>query len=93
MAVKCLQRNLRVLRAVATWSWWKLFCKVRPLLDVNMDNERVRAKEVQSYIRSVRSHCHFCSYVWIIMLTPEYKTDKNKYFQPNVIGMILYKQA
>uniref|UniRef100_A0A3Q3GHY2 Myosin XVIIIB n=1 Tax=Kryptolebias marmoratus TaxID=37003 RepID=A0A3Q3GHY2_KRYMA len=45
MAVKCLQRNLRVLRVVATWSWWKLFCKVRPLLDVNMDNERLRAKE------------------------------------------------
>ncbi|XP_013876026.1 unconventional myosin-XVIIIb isoform X2 [Austrofundulus limnaeus] len=45
MAVSCLQRNLRALRAVATWSWWKLFCKVRPLLDVNMDNERLRAKE------------------------------------------------
>ncbi|XP_037548617.1 unconventional myosin-XVIIIb isoform X2 [Nematolebias whitei] len=45
MAVKCLQRNLRVLRAVSTWSWWKLFCKVRPLLDVNVDNERLRAKE------------------------------------------------
>uniref|UniRef100_A0A3Q3QBG7 Myosin motor domain-containing protein n=1 Tax=Monopterus albus TaxID=43700 RepID=A0A3Q3QBG7_MONAL len=45
MAVRCLQRNLRALRAVATWSWWKLFCRVRPLLDVNMDNERLRAKE------------------------------------------------
>ncbi|KAM4527204.1 unconventional myosin-XVIIIb isoform 2-T2 [Odontesthes bonariensis] len=45
MAVRCLQSNLRALRVVASWSWWKLFCRVRPLLDVNMDNERLRAKE------------------------------------------------
>ncbi|XP_034458601.1 unconventional myosin-XVIIIb-like isoform X1 [Hippoglossus hippoglossus] len=45
MAVSCLQSNLRVLRVVSTWSWWKLFCRIRPLLDVNMDNERIRAKE------------------------------------------------
>eukprot|EP00066_Takifugu_rubripes_P013892 XP_011603158.1 PREDICTED: unconventional myosin-XVIIIb [Takifugu rubripes] len=45
MAVSCLQRNLRALRVVSKWSWWKLFCRVRPLLDVNMDNERLRAKE------------------------------------------------
>ncbi|XP_026028449.1 unconventional myosin-XVIIIb isoform X2 [Astatotilapia calliptera] len=45
MALSCLQRNLRALRVVSKWSWWKLFCSVRPLLDVNMDNERLRAKE------------------------------------------------
>ncbi|KAF7650042.1 hypothetical protein LDENG_00131310 [Lucifuga dentata] len=45
MAVSCLQRNLRALRVVSKWSWWKLFCRVRPLLDVNMDNQRLRAKE------------------------------------------------
>ena len=46
MAVRCLQRNLRALKLVSRWSWWKLFCKIRPLLDVNMDNERFRTKEV-----------------------------------------------
>ncbi|KAM9841620.1 unconventional myosin-XVIIIb [Aulostomus maculatus] len=45
MAVSCLQRNLRALSAVDKWSWWKLFCQVRPLLDVNMDNEKLRARE------------------------------------------------
>uniref|UniRef100_A0A3Q3LZS0 Myosin motor domain-containing protein n=1 Tax=Labrus bergylta TaxID=56723 RepID=A0A3Q3LZS0_9LABR len=45
MAVRCLQSNLRALRVAAKWSWWKLFCKVRPQLNVNMDNERLRAKE------------------------------------------------
>ncbi|KAK7929716.1 hypothetical protein WMY93_006111 [Mugilogobius chulae] len=45
MAVCCLQRNLRALRTVSKWRWWKLFCRIRPMLDVNMDNERLRAKE------------------------------------------------
>ncbi|CAJ1069974.1 unconventional myosin-XVIIIb [Xyrichtys novacula] len=45
MAVRCLQRNIRAMRVAARWSWWKLFSKVRPQLNVNMDNERLRAKE------------------------------------------------
>ncbi|KAG7277808.1 hypothetical protein CRUP_026109, partial [Coryphaenoides rupestris] len=45
MAVSCVQRNLRALRGVSRWCWWKLFCRVRPLLNVNMDNQRLRAKE------------------------------------------------
>ncbi|ROL54073.1 Unconventional myosin-XVIIIb [Anabarilius grahami] len=45
MAVCCIQRNLRVLTAVTRWSWWKLLCRVRPLLDVNMDDQRLRSKE------------------------------------------------
>ncbi|XP_030625348.1 unconventional myosin-XVIIIb [Chanos chanos] len=45
MAVRCVQRNLRTLTAVASWGWWKLLCRVRPLLDVNRDDQRLRAKE------------------------------------------------
>ncbi|XP_016343496.1 unconventional myosin-XVIIIb-like, partial [Sinocyclocheilus anshuiensis] len=45
MAVSCIQRNVRVLTAVARWSWWKVLCRVRPLLDVNMDDQRLRSKE------------------------------------------------
>lgn len=56
MAVSCLQRNLRALRLVAKWSWWKLFCRIRPLLDVNMDNERLRAKEVPVLIYIHQNH-------------------------------------
>lgn len=57
MAVRCLQRNLRALRFVSKWSWWKLFCRVRPLLDVNMDNERLRAKEVHTNTHTQRQKC------------------------------------
>ncbi|KAJ8400053.1 hypothetical protein AAFF_G00400920 [Aldrovandia affinis] len=45
MAVRCVQRNVRTLSAVRKWSWWRLLCKVRPLLDVNIDDQRFRAKE------------------------------------------------
>uniref|UniRef100_A0AAY4B1S9 Myosin motor domain-containing protein n=1 Tax=Denticeps clupeoides TaxID=299321 RepID=A0AAY4B1S9_9TELE len=45
MAVRCIQRNLRSLTEVRSWSWWRLLCKVRPLLDVNIDDLKFRAKE------------------------------------------------
>uniref|UniRef100_A0A4W5MHR5 Myosin motor domain-containing protein n=1 Tax=Hucho hucho TaxID=62062 RepID=A0A4W5MHR5_9TELE len=46
MTVRCFQSNISTLKRVAKWSWWKLLCRVRPLLDVNMDDQRLRAKEV-----------------------------------------------
>ncbi|XP_072570134.1 unconventional myosin-XVIIIb isoform X2 [Paramormyrops kingsleyae] len=45
MAVRCVQRNVRALSTVRPWSWWKLLCRVRPLLDINIDDQRFRAKE------------------------------------------------
>lgn len=45
MAVSCIQRTVRVLTAVAPWSWWKLLCRVRPLLDVHMNDQRLRSEE------------------------------------------------
>ncbi|XP_053542662.1 unconventional myosin-XVIIIb isoform X2 [Ictalurus punctatus] len=45
MAVRCIQRNVRVLDRVASWSWWKLLCRMRLLLDVNIDEHKIRAKE------------------------------------------------
>ncbi|XP_048876504.1 LOW QUALITY PROTEIN: unconventional myosin-XVIIIb-like [Brienomyrus brachyistius] len=45
MAIRCVQRNLRASSTVHNWSWWKLLCRVRPLLDINIDDQRFRAKE------------------------------------------------
>uniref|UniRef100_A0A8C2BHU1 Myosin motor domain-containing protein n=1 Tax=Cyprinus carpio TaxID=7962 RepID=A0A8C2BHU1_CYPCA len=55
MAVSCIQRNVRVLTAVAHWSWWKLLCRVRPLLDVNMDDQR----ELQLQLECVQTEVEF----------------------------------
>lgn len=65
MAVRCLQRNLRVLHRVSEWSWWKLFCRVRPLLDVNMDNERLRAKEVYAYTHTHTQEKRTYTSLWL----------------------------
>uniref|UniRef100_A0AAY4B364 Myosin motor domain-containing protein n=1 Tax=Denticeps clupeoides TaxID=299321 RepID=A0AAY4B364_9TELE len=54
MAVRCIQRNLRSLTEVRSWSWWRLLCKVRPLLDVNIDDLKFRAKEVEGLISALR---------------------------------------
>ncbi|MBN3306909.1 MY18B protein, partial [Amia calva] len=45
LAVCCVQRNVRMLYTVRQWGWWKLLCRVRPLLDVNIDDHRYRVKE------------------------------------------------
>ena len=44
MAIKCLQRNIRKYMAVKNWSWWKLFTKVLPVLDVHRTEEELKSK-------------------------------------------------
>uniref|UniRef100_A0A8C1GU29 Myosin motor domain-containing protein n=1 Tax=Cyprinus carpio TaxID=7962 RepID=A0A8C1GU29_CYPCA len=53
--LSCIQRNVRVLTAVAHWSWWKLLCRVRPLLDVNMDDQR----ELQLQLECAQTEVEF----------------------------------
>ncbi|NXD83300.1 MY18B protein, partial [Halcyon senegalensis] len=45
LAVRCIQKNLVVFQAVRHWSWWQLLSRVRPLLSVNLVEEKLRAKE------------------------------------------------
>ncbi|XP_039627666.1 unconventional myosin-XVIIIb-like isoform X2 [Polypterus senegalus] len=45
LAVRCIQKNLRKHESVKSWAWWRLLCRVRPLLDVNIEDEKFRAKE------------------------------------------------
>nr|XP_005999509.2 PREDICTED: unconventional myosin-XVIIIb isoform X1 [Latimeria chalumnae] len=45
MAIRCIQKNLAKYQTVKDWPWWQLLCKVRPMLDVNITDEKLRAKE------------------------------------------------
>ncbi|KAK6476370.1 unconventional myosin-XVIIIb-like [Huso huso] len=45
LALRCIQKNLRKLAGVRGWSWWRLLCGVRPLLDINIEDHKFRAKE------------------------------------------------
>lgn len=44
-AVQLLQRNIRLFLRLRTWSWWKLFSQVRPLLGVTRSENRIEELE------------------------------------------------
>ncbi|XP_043924418.1 unconventional myosin-XVIIIb isoform X2 [Protopterus annectens] len=45
MAIRCIKKNLTKFLLLKDWSWWKVLCALRPLLDINIADERLRAKE------------------------------------------------
>ncbi|XP_053325374.1 unconventional myosin-XVIIIb [Spea bombifrons] len=45
VALKCIQKNMRKFYCIRDWLWWKLMCHVRPMLTVNVDEEKFRVKE------------------------------------------------
>ncbi|XP_074642928.1 unconventional myosin-XVIIIa-like isoform X2 [Tubulanus polymorphus] len=47
LAVSCIQRNVRKFMAIRTWTWWRLYTKVQPLLDVHRTEEELKNKDVE----------------------------------------------
>ncbi|XP_061627681.1 myosin-9a [Phyllopteryx taeniolatus] len=45
MAMKVIQRNLSAYLKLRNWQWWRLFTKVKPLLQVTRQEEEMVAKE------------------------------------------------
>ncbi|XP_065659055.1 myosin-10 [Hydra vulgaris] len=44
-AIRVIQRNGRSWMKLRNWQWWRLFTKVKPLLNVTRHDEELRAKE------------------------------------------------
>ena len=44
-AIKIIQRNARIYVVLREWSWWKLYSKVKPLLNVSRTDEELRRIE------------------------------------------------
>ena len=45
LALSCIQRNLKAYIDMRNWGWWKLFCKIKPLLkDAKKAEEEAKAK-------------------------------------------------
>ncbi|XP_014238086.1 unconventional myosin-XVIIIa isoform X3 [Trichogramma pretiosum] len=44
LAVRCIQRNVRKLMSVREWSWWRLYVKVAPLLNVHRTEDQLKAR-------------------------------------------------
>lgn len=42
LAVRCIQRNVRIFLSVRDWPWWRLLVRVSPLLNVNRTEELLK---------------------------------------------------
>ncbi|KAK2165919.1 hypothetical protein LSH36_44g06061 [Paralvinella palmiformis] len=47
LAVSCIQRNVRKFMAIRNWSWWRLYTKIQPLLDVHRTEDELRNKDIE----------------------------------------------
>ncbi|KAK3084703.1 hypothetical protein FSP39_017720 [Pinctada imbricata] len=47
IAISCIQKNVRKLMLIKDWTWWKLFTKVQPLLDVHRTEEELKSREIE----------------------------------------------
>ncbi|KAI9343887.1 myosin heavy chain [Zopfochytrium polystomum] len=46
-AIKIIQKNARIYVTLREWSWWKLYTKVKPLLNATRVDEELRRKDEQ----------------------------------------------
>lgn len=52
-AIRVIQRNGRALMKIRNWKWWRLFTKIKPLLQVTRQDEELTQK--QEEIRRMKS--------------------------------------
>ncbi|XP_078410574.1 unconventional myosin-XVIIIb-like [Cetorhinus maximus] len=45
LALCCIQKNIKKYWMIRQWQWWQLMSSVRPMLNINMVDENLRAKE------------------------------------------------
>ncbi|BFZ18652.1 hypothetical protein BsWGS_21691 [Bradybaena similaris] len=46
-ALRCIQRNVRKYLQIREWEWWKLYTKVKPILNVHRTEEELKEKEAE----------------------------------------------
>jgi myosin protein heavy chain len=44
-AIRVIQRNGRALMKIRNWAWWRLFTKIKPLLQVTRQDEELNQKQ------------------------------------------------
>ncbi|XP_052268489.1 unconventional myosin-XVIIIa-like isoform X2 [Dreissena polymorpha] len=47
VAISCIQKNVRKFYQIRDWDWWKLYVKVKPLLNVHRTEEELHEKELE----------------------------------------------
>ena len=65
-AIRIIQRNCAAYLKLRNWQWWRLFTKVKPLLQVTNNEEKLNAKENElkqvkflSLMKHIRAKTHW----------------------------------
>ena len=58
--MQCIQRNVVKFRTIEQWPWWRLFTKVKPLLNVHRTEEELQLKEVNAPSTLFTSYVNVC---------------------------------
>ncbi|KAF6019499.1 hypothetical protein EB796_022191 [Bugula neritina] len=48
-AMRCIQKNIRINFKLEDWQWWKLYTKIKPLVNVQQTEETLKAKEAELF--------------------------------------------
>ena len=62
-AIRVIQRNGRSWLKLRNWQWWRLFTKVKPLLNVSRQEDELRAKE-EEYKKVLMTSLFFIELFW-----------------------------
>lgn len=54
-AIRCIQRNVRKYIQIREWEWWKLYTKVKPILNVHRTEEELKEKEAEIELLKARN--------------------------------------
>ncbi|XP_064460509.1 unconventional myosin-XVIIIa-like isoform X2 [Ornithodoros turicata] len=54
LAIRCIQRNVKKFLEVRNWTWWRLFTKLAPLLNVHRTEEELRMKMEETEVLKVK---------------------------------------
>lgn len=47
-AISCIQKNVKKFMLIRDWPWWRLYVRVKPLLNVHRTEEELKNKEVNA---------------------------------------------
>lgn len=65
--IEIVQNNVRIMAAIKDWSWWKLFSKVRPLVQANILEQEKKLKAVGWLLQITHVTAHTYTHTHIIL--------------------------
>ena len=60
LAVRCIQRNVKKYMLIREWPWWKLYTKVKPILNVHRTEEELLEAQVKLIWGGGGGGCYSC---------------------------------